>query len=106
MPDYFEKTLVAACCEVAQAMGAHLEVIGQRNARGSGTTVGAPDALLVCCGQVRLIEFKTADGRLSLAQKSRIYERAEQHVDTDVVRSVNEFVALVNSCRRQPVAPL
>ena len=52
-----ERDLVAECCNLAEAMGANLEVCGQRNLKGSGTTMGAPDATLFASGWTVPIEF-------------------------------------------------
>jgi hypothetical protein len=101
-----ERDLVSACCETATEINAHLEVAGQRNARGSGTTVGAPDATLFCSGNVVPIEFKrrgriaSDDGQLSLAQRARIYDRYQQGIPTAVIFSEAEFIRLINWCRR------
>lgn len=96
-----EKSLVTTCCEVAEHMGCVLEVVGQRKAKGSGTTIGAPDALLSCSGRYIPIEFKTAEGRLTLAQKALIVDRQRCGVETAVIRGVDEFIDLVNRTRRR-----
>jgi hypothetical protein len=97
-----EKHLVDRCREIAVAMAAYMEVISQRKGgRGSGTTAGAPDALLYCAGHVIPIEFKRfADGRISAVQAATIARRKAQGVETAVVRDEGEFVRLVNECRR------
>ena len=101
-----EKDLVQECRQVAEAMGAFLALIGQRKAKGSGTTRGVPDMLLMCAGEVRLIELKrpaTPDnpkGFLSLGQLAFLARAAEQGVEVHVVDNVDDFVRLVNSCRR------
>ena len=100
--DYaFERDLVADCLLAALAANCLLEVIGQRKARGSGTTVGAPDALLYCAGHMVPIEFKrAADGRLSKGQVWQMELRRRQGIETRIVRSLVEFVDVVNECRR------
>jgi hypothetical protein len=96
-----ERHLVDRCREIAVAMAAYMEVISQRKGgRGSGTTAGAPDALLYCNAHVIPIEFKRfADGRISQVQAATIARRKAQGVETAVVRDEGEFVRLVNSCR-------
>ena len=99
-----EKELVAACRDVLNYSDpplGYLEVIGQRRARGSGTSVGAPDAILYCAGQVAVIEFKRPDGRLSSVQETARRIRAEYGVETHVIRDLTAFVELVNTMRRQ-----
>jgi hypothetical protein len=87
-------------------MGAILEVCGQKNARGSGTTVGTADARLVASGYDIAVEFKrlgriaSEDGQLSLAQRALIYGRLQQGVPTAVIFTIDEFTELVNWCRR------
>ena len=103
-----ESDLVTDIGKAATAMGSFVAFVGQRKAKGSGTTVGFPDCVLMCAGQVRLIELKRPatdehpHGYLSLGQSAFI-ERAEaQGVMVHVVDSVEGFCALVNSCRRKP----
>ena len=110
-----ERDLVAECCQLAEAMGANLEVCGQRNLKGSGTTMGAPDATLFASGWTVPIEFKrlgrvpSDDGQLRIDQRARIYDRLQQGVQTAVIYHVDEFAKLVNWCRRnarrQPPMP-
>ena len=101
-----ESDLVLACCALAEAMGANLEVIGQRRAQGSGTTLGAPDMLLFASGWTVPIEAKrlgrisSEDGKLHVDQLARIYDRLQQGVQTAVIYSVDDFAAVVNWCRR------
>ncbi len=97
-----EADLVNRCREDAEAMGVYLEVIGQRKAKGSGTTTGAPDAILYSSRHVVPIEFKRfEDGRVSLAQAAAMLKRERQGVATHVIRTEAEFVALVNWTRRE-----
>jgi hypothetical protein len=110
-----ERDLVTECCQRAEDMGANLEVCGQRNLKGSGTTMGAPDATLFASGWSVPIEFKregriaSEDGKLRLDQQARIYDRLQQGVQTAVIYRVDEFGELVNWCRRnarrQPTMP-
>lgn len=102
-----ERDLARQCREVARRMGALLLEVGQRRARGSGTTVGFPDLVLVCAGQVRLVELKRPaapgrpGGRLSPAQLELIERCAAQGVTVHVVDAVEEFAQVVNGCRRR-----
>ena len=110
-----ERDLVSECCALAEAMGANLEVIGQRRAQGSGTTLGAPDMLLCASGWTVPIEAKrlgriaSDDGKLRVDQRARIYDRLQQGVQTAVIYRADEFGELVNWCRRnarrQPTMP-
>jgi len=112
MPDDFwaappvlelEADLVNRCREDAKAMGVYLEVICQRRAKGSGTTTGAPDAILYAAGHVVPVEFKrAADGRISAGQAAAMLNRERQGVATRVIRTEREFIALVNACRKEP----
>lgn len=101
-----ESDLADACRAAAEAMGAFLAVVGQRKAKGSGSTVGFPDLVLICGGEVALIELKRPAtdehprGCLSLGQQVFIERAAEQGVTVHVVDSVEAFAAVVNHCRR------
>ncbi|HAM54325.1 MAG TPA: hypothetical protein DCQ64_02505 [Candidatus Rokubacteria bacterium] len=100
-----EADLVNTCRLAAERMGCFLAVVGQRNASKSGSTLGFPDLVLLCAGQVRLIEVKrakTADdpaGTLNLGQIAFIQRAAEQHVPVDVIDSLDDFMHIANSCR-------
>ena len=102
-----ERDLVAECQTVAVAMNAFLAVVGQRNARKSGSTLGFPDLVLICAGKTVLIEVKrpkTAEhprGYLSLGQSAFIARALEMGVQVEVIETVREFEALVNGCRRR-----
>lgn len=96
-----EKDLVHECELAAKAMGAFLAKVGQRRAKGSGTTKGFPDLVLLCAGHVVLIEVKRPElGCLSLGQTVFIERAAEQGVKVHVVDTLDDFVRLVNGCRR------
>lgn len=101
-----EKDLVQDCKDAAERMGAMLAVVGQRRAKGSGTTVGYPDLTLICSGEVVLIEVKrTKDaengaGTLNMGQIAFIEKAAEQDVGVRVVASLQDFIDCVNWCRR------
>jgi hypothetical protein len=101
-----ERDLVEECRKAAEAMSAFLAVVGQRNARKSGSTLGFPDLVLICNGHTVLIELKrtkTAEnpaGCLNLGQHAFIARAAEQGVCVHVVDRLEDFIALVNACRR------
>ena len=101
-----ERDLVDDCRDAATHMGAFLAEVGQRRAKGSGTTLGFPDLVLICAGCVKLIELKrTQDaenprGRLNLGQQAFMERAAEQGVTVHVVDRIEQFVELVNACRR------
>ena len=109
MSGVLERDLVAEIRTVAEAMNAFVAVTGQHKAKGSGTTRGYPDLTLICAGCVKLIEVKrpkTAEhphGYLSLAQSAFIARAAEQGVHVFVIDSVEQFVDVVNSCRRKAI---
>ena len=100
-----EATLVNSCRQAAEACGAFLAVVGQRNSRKSGSTLGFPDLVLICAGEIRLIEMKRAKdgsdagGKLNLGQIGFIAAALEQRVVVEVVDNLDDFVAIVNSCR-------
>lgn len=104
-----ERDLVQSCRKSAEAMNAFLAVVGQRNARKSGSTLGFPDLVLMCAGQIVLIELKrtkTAEnprGVLNLGQHAFIAAALEQGVTVHVVERIEEFEALVNDTRRRRV---
>ena len=102
-----ERDLVADCQRSAEAMNAFLAVVGQRNAKKAGSTLGFPDLVLMCAGQVHLIECKRpkADdhraGELRLGQSAFIDKAAEHGVKVHAIWTLDEFVAIVNGCRRK-----
>lgn len=107
MTVHLESDLVADIAKAAAAMNAFVAFVGQRKAKGSGTTLGFPDAVLMCAGQVRLIEIKRPatdehpHGYLSLGQSAFIEKAEAQGVMVHVVDSVEGFCAVVNSCRKR-----
>jgi len=86
-----ERDLVDDCRDAAKHMGAFLAEVGQRRAKGSGTTLGFPDGVLHAGGRTYLVEFKrpksvgTRAGRLSLDQIAAAERRAECGVQTFLV---------------------
>jgi len=101
-----EAALVQECKAVAEAMGCFLACIGQQKAKGSGTTRGIPDLVLLCAGHTELIEVKRPKtdehprGYLSLGQSAFIARAAEMGVTVHVIDNVDDFVRILNSCRR------
>lgn len=99
-PEDLEKDLVSDCHASAERMGAYLTHVGQRKAKGAGTTVGFPDLVLICNGQVVLIELKKPGGYVSLGQQEFIRRAHEQRVKVYVVDRIEDFEALINQCRK------
>ena len=101
-----ESALVDEILVVAKAMNCHLVEIGQRRAKGSGTTVGVPDLAVNCAGKTVWIETKRAHrpgeghGCLSIGQQAFIEKAAAQGVHVFVVDDVQQFIDIVNGCRR------
>jgi hypothetical protein len=101
-----EKTLVQRINEDAEAMNCFVAWVGQRRAKGSGTTQGFPDGVLFCNGHCIPFELKRekdADnpaGRLRLDQQVFIEKAAQHGVRIPVIDNEPDFVSLVNSCRR------
>jgi len=102
-----ERDLVAECRVAAKAMGAFLVELGQRRAKGSGSTIGLPDLAVLCNGKTVWIETKRAHvkgeghGCLTVGQVAFIEKAAEQGVRVFVVDSLDGFVSVVNLCRRR-----
>jgi hypothetical protein len=101
-----EADLVDDCRRAAEALGAFLEVAGQRSAKGSGSSRGLPDAFLCVGGWHHPIELKrpasrgTPAGRFSYDQIIAAERRRAQGVETYAPRTLEEFVALANWSRR------
>ena len=100
-----EAELVEEIRVIAKEMNVHLVEIGQRRAKGSGTTVGIPDLAVNCAGKTVWIETKRAHrpgeghGCLSIGQEAFIAKAADQGVHVFVVDDVQQFVQIVNSMR-------
>ena len=78
----------------------YMEVAGQRNAKGSGSTLGFPDAIVYSRDRVFVVEFKRPNGgRLSNDQVLAIECRAREGIKTWVVTNEQEFVDMLT--RRQ-----
>ena len=99
MTDQSEKSLVSLCKQAADAMGVWVELISQRGGKNSGTTKGAPDAHLYVAGKCLPVEFKTATGKLTVQQIANRQRREEHGVHTFVIRSLDEFVSVINAAR-------
>jgi hypothetical protein len=74
----------------------YMEVAGQRKAKGSGTTLGFPDAVVYSKGKVFIVEFKRPHGGvLSAAQVIAIAARKAEGVETHVISNEQDFVDLL-----------
>ena len=118
-PYKFESDLVADMKRAAEAMGAVLEVAGQRNAKKSGSDRGLPDCFLAAGGQYIPIEVKrpestdTRRGRFSNDQLAAAERRRGCGVETYSPTDLSEFVHLANwarckgqgRCRACPTVP-
>ncbi len=99
-----EASLVNQCRLAAEAANAFLAVVGQRDSRKSGSTLGFPDLVLMRYGQIRLIECKRpkADGdgggHLNLGQHAFIAMALEHGVEVEVIDNLNDFVRVLNGC--------
>ena len=102
-----ERDLVDDLRKAAKAMGVLLAEIGQRKAKGSGSTIGIPDCILIANGHVELIEVKRSKaddhraGELTVGQIAFTQRAAEQGVKVHAVWTLQEFVEIVNGCRRR-----
>lgn len=100
-----EAELVADCRRAAEAMSVVLEVAGQYRADKAGQDRGFPDAVLHAGGRSLLVEFKrpkarhSRAGRCSLDQIAAAERRRSCGVETYLVDSLGDFVALVNYAR-------
>jgi len=91
-----EAEVIAGCKELVRDFGGYLELVGQRKAKGSGSTVGFPDAVLYRKGHAYFIEFKRPHGGvLSRDQELAIECRAAEGVPTYVVSNEQEFADLM-----------
>lgn len=101
-----EAALVSECRAIAEACGAMLAVVGQVRAKGSGTSVGFPDLVLIDSGRVELIEVKRAktsdhpSGYLSLGQSAFIDSALQRGVHVHVIDSADAFIGVLNGCRK------
>ena len=95
-----ERDLVNLCRQAATAMACYIELISQRGGKNSGTTVGAPDGHVYVAGKCIPVEFKVAKGRLTPRQIANQQLREEHGVHTFVIRTLDEFVGVVNAARK------
>lgn len=98
-----EADIVTVCANVTAELRdtwnrpVHLERIGQRKARGSGTDRGVPDALLYVNGQAIPCEFKRpAGGRFSLDQLVAAERRRKAGVETYAPTCFAEYKAVLD----------
>ena len=95
-----ERDLVNSIRTAAKAMNVMLVEMGQRRAKGSGSTIGLPDLAVICNGLTEWIECKRAEGGvLSIGQVEFIRRAAERGVTVHVVDSLTDFVDVVNGMR-------
>lgn len=52
---------------------------------------GTPDALVVSCGKVHLVEFKALNGKLSAGQELMAKKIAQAGFRVNVIRTLDEF---------------
>lgn len=76
----------------------YMEVAGQRKAKGSGSTLGFPDAVVYSRGRVFIVEFKRPNGGvLSADQRIAITAREAEGIETWVICNEQEFVRMIMS---------
>lgn len=91
-----ESILIQNCLTMLnQYSSGFLEKIDQKRAKGAGSAVGAPDAILSRKGTLYALEFKSKDGRLSKGQRIAIHCRWQERVPTYVIASEQEFADLL-----------
>jgi hypothetical protein len=101
MTDALERDLVDDIRRVSEAMGVFLVEIGQRRAKGSGTTIGCPDLAVLVSGRTIWVETKRhTGGRLSLGQQVFAERANAQGVAVFVVDTLDDYVRIVNTARR------
>lgn len=96
-----EADVVNTCREVAKRAGVVLEEIGQRKAKGSGTTIGFPDMALSVAGWWVPLEAKFAS-EPSQAQYLLAVWKREHGVDTARITSGQDLADVIGFCRRHP----
>lgn len=95
-----EAALVDSIRAACKAMGVMLVEIGQRRAKGSGTTVGCPDLAVLVNGRTIWVETKRhSGGRLSLGQQVFAEQALSHGVAVFVVDRLEDFVRIVNAAR-------
>lgn len=104
-PYLLESSLVADILAAAERMGLYCEQLGQRKAKGSGTTTGAPDLILYGNGRMVPLEVKrpktdgTRAGRFSLDQLVAAENRRHRGVETYAPSTLEHAVSLMNWIR-------
>jgi hypothetical protein len=96
-----EAGVIQVCRQVAHRAGVVLEEIGQRKAKGSGTTIGFPDLALSCDGWWVPLEGKFR-AEVSEAQYLLAVWKREQGVDTARITSGQDLADVIGFCRRHP----
>ena len=96
-----EHDVIQECRQVAKAAGVVLEEIGQRRAKGSGTTIGFPDLCLSVAGWYVPLEGKFK-AEVSEAQYLLAVWKREQGVDTARITSGQDLADVIGFCRRHP----
>jgi hypothetical protein len=96
-----ESDVIDQCREVAKLCGVVLEEVGQRKAKGSGTTIGFPDLCLSVAGWWVPLEGKfkadVSEGQYLLA----VWKR-EQGVDTARITSGQDLADVIGFCMKHP----
>ena len=103
MAHEFERDLVALIGQYAERMGVYVEVAGQRKAKGSGSTKGLTDIFIAVAGWYIPCEVKNGDK--APVRRDQIWcaeKRADKGCPTAWLRDIDDFVVLVNWCRKNP----
>ena len=96
-----EAGVIQQCREVAQRCGVVLEEVGQRKAKGSGTTRGFPDLALSVAGWWVPLEGKFKAQVSELQYQLAVWKR-EQGVDTARITGGQDLADVIGFCRRNP----
>jgi hypothetical protein len=96
-----EHDVIDECREVAKRAGVVLEEVGQRKAKGSGTTIGFPDLCLSVAGWWVPLEAKFKK-EVSEAQYLLAAWKREQGVDTARITSGQDLADVIGFCLRNP----
>ena len=96
-----EHDVIDECREVAHRAGVVLEEVGQRKAKGSGTTIGFPDLCLSVAGWYVPLEGKFK-AEVSEAQYLLAVWKREHGVDTARITSGQDLADVIGFCRRNP----
>jgi hypothetical protein len=96
-----EHDVIQECREVAKRVGVVLEEVGQRRAKGSGTTIGFPDLCLSVAGWWVPLEGKFR-ANVSEAQYLLAAWKREQGVDTARITSGQDLADVIGFCMKHP----